>query len=40
MKEMNEMKEMKEMKEIPLTLKMHCIFGVRGLGRFDGTFAS
>ena len=30
MNEMNEMKEMKEMKEIPLTLKMHCIFGVRG----------
>ena len=27
---MNEMKEMKEMKEIPLTVKMHCIFGVRG----------
>jgi len=24
------MNEMKEMKEIPLTLKMHCIFGVRG----------
>ena len=27
---MKEMKKMKEMKEIPLTLKMHCIFGVRG----------
>ena len=27
---MNEMKEMKEMKEIPLTLKVRCIFVVKG----------